>query len=141
MTNGTVFEASHLKLSTWPMAIHLMSSSKKGMSAHQLHRMLGITYRAAWFAFHRLREAMAVNGSVVANASDRRHETVNHSSKEYVRGNAHTNTVKGFFSLLKRGINSETGENRPKTEGCPKGLITKRNSLKGVPHAGNAPPR
>src|SRR5678816_653360 len=65
-TTGTIFESSHLKISTWLMAIHLMSSSKKGMSAHQLHRMLGITYRAAWFAFHRLREAMSDNKDVFA---------------------------------------------------------------------------
>jgi len=66
VTTGSVFEASHVSLSKWLMAIHLMGASKKGMSAHQLHRMLGITYRAAWFMNHRLRLAMAVNEGLFA---------------------------------------------------------------------------
>jgi len=186
VTTGSVFEASHVPLSKWLMAIHLMSASKKGMSAHQLHRMLGTTYRAAWFMMHRLRLAMDSNMGVFARltgvvevdetyigAKNKRgtkrgrpglgshktpvlalvqrggrvrafpmervtsanlnaaikthmdpnatmmtddfaaykstdhadHQTVNHSSGEYVRGSAHTNTAEGFFSLLKRGIN------------------------------------
>jgi transposase-like protein len=56
---GTVFERSHVPLHKWLLAMHLMSSSKKGISAHQLHRMLGITYKSAWFMAHRIREAMA----------------------------------------------------------------------------------
>lgn len=55
---GTIFEDSHIPLSTWLQAIHLLCSSKKGMSAHQLHRMLGITYKSAWFMAHRIRYAM-----------------------------------------------------------------------------------
>jgi transposase-like protein len=66
VTTGTVFEASHLPLSKWLMAIHLMSASKKGLSAHQLHRMLGVTYKAAWFVMHRLRYAMASNAGIFA---------------------------------------------------------------------------
>lgn len=58
VTVGTVFESSHIPLSKWLLAIHLMASSKKGVSAHQLHRNLGITYEAAWFMAHRLRYAM-----------------------------------------------------------------------------------
>lgn len=60
VTTGTVFEDSHIPLTKWLQAIYLLSSSKKGMSAHQLHRMLGITYKAAWFMAHRLRYAMSV---------------------------------------------------------------------------------
>jgi transposase-like protein len=56
---GTVFERSHIPLHKWLLATHLMASSKKGVSAHQLHRMLGITYKSAWFMAHRIREAMA----------------------------------------------------------------------------------
>jgi transposase-like protein len=197
VTTGSVFEATHVPLSKWLMAIHLMSASKKGMSAHQLHRMLGITYKAAWFINHRLRFAMAANmglftklsGTVEVdetyvggrrrlgptNKEDREklktgrpgpkdkkltpvvalverggrmamfpvdrvtgatlqseirkrvdlkanmvtdelhaydglsmgfasHKTIKHSAKEYVRGDVHTNTVEGVFSLLKRGI-------------------------------------
>lgn len=59
-TVGTVFERSKVSLSKWWMACHLMSSSKKGVSAHQLHRMLGVTYKTAWFMAHRIREAMTV---------------------------------------------------------------------------------
>ena len=58
VTVGTVFERSKIPLNTWVLATHLLSSPKKGMSAHQLHRMLGVTYKTAWFMAHRIREAM-----------------------------------------------------------------------------------
>jgi transposase-like protein len=58
VTVGTVFEASHIPLTKWLQAIYLIGASKKGISAHQLHRMLGVTYRSAWFMAHRLRYAM-----------------------------------------------------------------------------------
>ena len=58
VTVGSVMERSKLPLTKWVMALHLMAASKKGVSAHQLHRMLGITYKSAWFMAHRLREAM-----------------------------------------------------------------------------------
>lgn len=58
VTVGTVFERSKIKLSKWWLATHLLGASKKGMSAHQLHRMLGVTYKTAWFMAHRIREAM-----------------------------------------------------------------------------------
>jgi len=59
VTVGTVFERSKIPLNKWLLATFLMASSKKGMSAHQLHRMLGVTYKTAWFMAHRIREAMA----------------------------------------------------------------------------------
>lgn len=185
VTVGTVFERSKLPLHKWVMATHLMCASKKGISAHQLHRMLGITYKSAWFMAHRIREAMNGDGggllgsgggtvevdetywgnkkrygmnprgaghkmkvvSLVEREGNVRsfhvpnvtaktlkpilkaqiaadanlmtdeakqyiklgkefasHESVMHSRGEYKRGNAHTNTVEGFFSLLKRGL-------------------------------------
>lgn len=188
VTVGTIFEDSHIPLHKWMMAIHLMSASKNGMSAHQLHRMLGLGYRAAWFMAHRIRHAMAQpagklsgtvevdetyvggkekgvrgrpttyrskktpvvslverNGKVRSFPMERvtsknlrpifaecvaqnatvntdedkvyhfvrkahaRHDVVNHSEKEYVRREidgrlATTNTVEGFFSLVKRGV-------------------------------------
>jgi transposase-like protein len=58
VTVGTIFEDSHIPLGKWLMAIFLLCSSKKGMSAHQLHRMLDITYKSAWFLAHRIRYAM-----------------------------------------------------------------------------------
>ena len=182
---GSVMERSHIPMHKWLLAFRLLASSRKGMSAHQLHRMLGISYKAAWFMAHRIREAMRpidvepMGGSgktveadetyVGGKAKNRayaktlpRHEavmslverggkvrshhvadvsakslkpilvdaiakdtnlrtdqspvyteigtsfashlTVNHSIKEYVRGDAHTNTVEGYFSIFKRGI-------------------------------------
>lgn len=58
VTVGTVFSDSKIPLNKWLLANHLMCASKKGVSAHQLHRMLGITYKSAWFMCHRIREAM-----------------------------------------------------------------------------------
>jgi transposase-like protein len=183
VTVGTILEDSHIELHKWLLAFHLMAASKKGISAHQLHRMLGITYKSAWFMAHRIREAMkadwdkvlggnnpveadetfigtkpgakkrkgyghknAVLSLVERNGEVRsfhipsvsaktlkpylkyhidpdahlmtddagqyriigpefaRHEVVAHSNEEYVRGEVHTNTVEGFFSILKRGL-------------------------------------
>lgn len=56
---GTIYERSHIPLHKWVLATQLLCSSKKGMSTHQLHRMLGITYKTAWFMSHRIREAMS----------------------------------------------------------------------------------
>jgi transposase-like protein len=180
-TIGTIFEDSHIPLTKWLTAMQLLCSSKKGMSAKQLQRMLNFkSYETAWFMAHRLRHAMTqfhdvprlkgvieadetyVGGkekgkgnktkkvpvfALVQRGGDVRsfvmprvtaknlktvltanveqsaqlmtdsfvgykdlgthfagHESVNHSAKEYVRGPAHTNTVEGYFSLLKRGI-------------------------------------
>ena len=61
VTVGTVFERSKVPLNKWVLAVHLMASSKKGISAHQLHRQIGVTYKTAWFMFHRIREAMRNN--------------------------------------------------------------------------------
>lgn len=58
VTVGTVFESSHVPLHKWFQAAHLLASSKKGISAHQLHRTLKVTYKTAWFMEHRLCEAM-----------------------------------------------------------------------------------
>ncbi|MSP74980.1 MAG: IS1595 family transposase [Rhodospirillaceae bacterium] len=62
VTVGTVFERSHIGLTKWLAAFHLMCASKKGVSAHQGHRMLGVTYKTAWFMWHRIREAMKRGG-------------------------------------------------------------------------------
>lgn len=181
VTVGTVFERSHIPLHQWLLASFLLCSSKKGMSAHQLHRMLNITYKTAWFMAHRIRYAMDQkpdrqlkgtveadetyvggkahgkrgrgaenktpvfslverNGKVISTAVERvtgknlkaimvknidrsadimtdefpsyrgvskefsSHNVINHGNKEYVRGDVYTNTVEGYFSILKRGI-------------------------------------
>ena len=61
---GTIFEDSHIPMHKWLQAIHLMVSSKKGISSHQLHRVLEITHKSAWFMTHRIREAMRSDTSV-----------------------------------------------------------------------------
>jgi len=182
VTVGTIFEDSHIPLTSWLHAILLMSSSKKGFSAHQLHRTLGITYKSAWFMAHRIRHAMAqpifpdklggiveVDETYIGSKNDQdasksrahlttvvslverngrvrslimpkvtaqnlkdmirshvepsaklmtdsfplykgldkdfaSHDRLNHYRKEWVRGEAYTNTVEGYFSLLKRGL-------------------------------------
>ena len=65
VTTKSVMESSHIKLHIWLQAFYLMASSKKGVSSHQLHRALGVTYKTAWFLSHRIREAMR-NGGIVA---------------------------------------------------------------------------
>jgi hypothetical protein len=62
VTVGTVFEASHVPQRLWLQAVHLMASSKKGISSNQLHRTLGVTLKTAWFMSHRIREAMRIVG-------------------------------------------------------------------------------
>jgi transposase-like protein len=185
VTVGTVFERSKIPLSKWLMAAYLLCSSKKGISSHQLHRTLGVTYKTAWFLSHRIRHAMSDQGGgslmgsgggvveadetyigrkpgkklkrgtghkemvfslverggkvrskhitgkafdgikaeLKANVSpqanlmtdDARwyrkvakdfasHQAVNHSKDEYVRGDAYTNTIEGYFSVFKRGM-------------------------------------
>jgi transposase-like protein len=181
---GTIFEKSHIAMRIWLQAMHLMCSSKKGFSANQFCRTLGVDFKTGWFIGHRIREAMkdgsfgplggtgqfveadetyvggkarnraykapAPKKPVIAlverngrvrsrhvpevNADNLRpileagidkashlrtdesgvywkigekfasHKTVNHSAKEYVRGDASTNTAESFFSVLKRGI-------------------------------------
>src|SRR6266568_7402031 len=58
VTVGTVFESGHIPLPKMLQAVYLLSCSKKGCSSHQLHRILGVTYKSAWFLSHRIREAM-----------------------------------------------------------------------------------
>ena len=55
---GSIFERSHVPLHKWLLAFRLLCGSKKGISSHQLHRTLGVTYKTAWFMSHRIREAM-----------------------------------------------------------------------------------
>src|SRR5271170_4940056 len=62
VTMKTVMERSKIALHKWLQAFHLICASKKGISAHQLHRQMGVTYEAAWFMAHRIREAMRAGG-------------------------------------------------------------------------------
>ena len=69
VTVGTVFERSKIALNVWLQAVHLMCASKKGISAKQVERMLGVTYKTAWFMCHRIREAMKSTGGMLGGNS------------------------------------------------------------------------
>ncbi|HEY8049484.1 MAG TPA: IS1595 family transposase, partial [Ramlibacter sp.] len=69
VTVGTLFERSHIPLNKWLLAFHLMAASKKGMSAKQMERMLGLSYKSAWFMCHRIREAMTTNPTTMMGGS------------------------------------------------------------------------
>ena len=69
VTVGTLFERSHVPVHKWFQAAYLLAASKKGFSAHQLHRTLGVTYKTAWFMAHRIREAMRT-GELAPMGSD-----------------------------------------------------------------------
>ena len=85
VTVGTIFEDSKIPLNKWLLAFRLMAGSKKGMSAHQLHRSLGITYKSAWFLAHRIREAMdGADGDGPLGGPD----TVVEADETYVGGKA-----------------------------------------------------
>lgn len=181
---GTIFEDSKVPMNLWLQAIYLIAGSKKGISSNQLHRILGVTLKTAWFMSHRIREAMRSNdpgffgegGGIVevdetfigreAGATPKaawhhkikilalvdrdtgrsramvvdkltagdiapimrhnlaeearlvtdeaghyrpfsrvwQHRAVNHGGGEYVRGDIHTNTIEGYFSIFKRGM-------------------------------------
>lgn len=111
VTVNTVFERSKIPLTKWLAALFLMTASKKGISAHQVHRMLGISYKSTWFLMHRLREAMRVGGLVPPMGEDGGAVEVdktyigNIKGKQRKRGAAHKNAV---LSLLDR----ETGHVR-----------------------------
>jgi transposase-like protein len=102
VTVGTIFEDSHIPLNKWLMAIYLICSSKKGMSANQLHRMLGVTYKSAWFMGHRIRFAMSQPA-----LSEKLHNIVE-ADETYVGGKSHGKRGRGasnktkVFSLIQR---------------------------------------
>ncbi len=84
VTVGTVFERSKIPLHKWVLATHLMASSKKGISAKQIERNLGLTYKTAWFMAHRIREAMREAGASPIGGGN----TVVESDETYVGGKA-----------------------------------------------------
>lgn len=104
---GTIFEASHIQMRDWLCAIHLICSSKKGISANQLHRTLGITLKSAWFMAHRIREAFKPAGRQAPFGNDGGHveidETYYGKKEEAIagqRGIGHKHTV---MALVERG--------------------------------------
>jgi len=102
VTLGTIFEDSHLPLTKWMGAYHLLCASKKGMSAHQLHRMLGITYKSAWFMAHRIRHSMK------QNPYTEKLDGIVEADETYIGGMGHGKQgskahKKAVFTLLQRG--------------------------------------
>jgi transposase-like protein len=99
VTVGTVMERSHIPLQKWVLAFHLMNASKKGMSAHQMHRMLGVTYKSAWFMCHRIREAMrdanpsAMGGEGKSVQADETYYGNSKRAKSYRKGHRYKNKV------------------------------------------------
>jgi transposase-like protein len=107
VTTKSVMESSHIKLNVWLQAFFLMSSSKKGMSSHQLHRNLGVTYKTAWFLSHRIREAMRsggllppMGGSGKIVEADETYIGRLRGQPVRVGGSTHKNTV---LTLVERG--------------------------------------
>lgn len=114
VTVGTVFERSKVPLNKWLLATFLMASSKKGISAHQLHRTIGVTYKTAWFMFHRIREAMRTGdlapmggggGAVEADETFIGKDPTSPKTKVKQRGFKHKMKVMGL-------IDRETGQAR-----------------------------
>src|SRR5689334_13964034 len=102
---GTLYERSHIPLHKWLLATHLMTSSKKGISAHQLHRLLGVTYKSAWFMAHRIREAMAPVAGPVGGPGkivEVDETALAPSRKTRIKGGKHVSKNKGFVALVER---------------------------------------
>ena len=105
VTVGTVFERSHIPLNKWLMAAFMFFASKKGISAHQMHRMLGVTYKSAWFMMHRLREAIVETDPGAVGGSNKVVEV----DETYIGGKAKNRAFakplpkKAVVSLIERG--------------------------------------
>ncbi|SRR5665213_257318 len=105
VTTGGVMESSKIPLTKWAMAFRLMAASKKGISAHQLHRQIGITYKSAWFMAMRVREAMApaadagpIGGEGKIVEADETEISLSRKSRSQIRAKN-----KKFVTLVERG--------------------------------------
>lgn len=114
---GTVMERSHIPVHKWLLAIHLMSASKAGMSAHQLHRMLGITYKSAWFLAHRIREAMIETSAdplggpgQPVQADETYHGNTSKRAKSYKKGHSQKEQVVALVEPQGRAFHVESAK-------------------------------
>lgn len=107
VTMKTVMERSHIALHKWLQAFHLMASSKKGVSAHQLHRTLSIGYEAAWFMAHRIREAMRLGGLGPLGGGGKTVEVdetyIGHLEGQPKKGRLGTSNMNTVVTLVERG--------------------------------------
>jgi len=120
VTVGSIFEDSHIPLSKWLLAIHLLCSSKKGMSAYQLHPILGITYKSAWFMAQRIRHALSQPPLV------NKLKGVVEGDKTYIGGKAHGQRGRRaekktpyFHQWREKGVLIPGGLARPRLTGPP----------------------
>jgi transposase-like protein len=104
VTVGTVLERSKIPLTKWLMAAHMVNSGKNGVSAHEIHRNLGVTYKTAWFMMHRLREAMKeLNDTPMGGegrsvqADETYYGNTSRRAKGYKKGLRHK---QGIFALI-----------------------------------------
>jgi len=109
VTVGTLFERSHIPLHKWLQATYLLCSSKKGISTHQIHRSVGVTYKSAWFMTHRIRAAMSdsffvnkLGGKEKIVEADETYWGNKKKKRPGARGFAHKEKI---FSLVERGGN------------------------------------
>ena len=99
VTVGTVFERSKIPLTKWWMAAHLLNAGKRGVSAHEIHRVIGVTYKTAWFMMHRLREAMIdakagpLGGEGGVVEADETYYGNSKRAKSYKKGHRHKRSV------------------------------------------------
>jgi transposase-like protein len=104
VTVGTIFEGSHIPISKWLMAMFILCSSKKSISANQLHRMLKVTYKTSWFMLHRIRHAMSPDGTMLSGTVE--------VDETYVGGKGDQSTVSArktpVVALIERGGNMQT---------------------------------
>jgi transposase-like protein len=107
VTMKTVMERSHIALHKWLQGFHLMASSKKGVSAHQLHRTLSIGYEAAWFMAHRIREAMRLGGLSPLGGGGKTVEVdetyIGHLDGQPKKGRLGTSNMNTVLTLVERG--------------------------------------
>jgi transposase-like protein len=147
VTVGTVMERSKIPLNKWLMAMHLMGSSKKGFSAHQLHRVLGITYQSAWFLAHRIREAMddkgqsgPIGGEGKVVEADETYfgnkETITTRTKKGKSGHASKRPV---VALVERGGKARFFHVQRATKETVRDLLVRNVSRKSTLHTDESP--
>jgi transposase-like protein len=124
---GTIFEASHIAMRDWLTAIALVTGSKKGISANQLHRTLGITLKSAWFMTYRIREAMSegyvrkepVGGRGMVVEADETFTGPNASKDSRVTARRGTADKMAVYSLIERGGKVRSFHVKDVTVACP----------------------